>query len=256
MKNKELKRKNYKLSYYVIVSPTINNGKNVLLFSARTAASLVINKELLDCIVKGDVKLIDKSTLQELIKRKFIVPQEEVELLSVVKTFKEEENKKKGLSFTVQPSANCQLGCGYCGQSHENYNLPQRLNDDIVELFESKLMHGQYKHVNVGWFGGEPLIGLKQMEILSKRFIKITNSKNIGYNLQKVLIREGDIFLVHINVKEMIKFKEEMKVLLLSDIKMSQEELTGKNHVIVEGIVSQQSALIGKTLTFMSFIKS
>jgi len=81
----------------------------------------------------------------------------------------------------------------------------------------------------------------------------IRDSKNIGYNLQKVLIREGDIFLVHINVKEMIKFKEEMKVLLLSDIKMSQEELTGKNHVIVEGIVSQQSALIGKTLREFNF---
>ncbi|SVC79939.1 uncharacterized protein METZ01_LOCUS332793, partial [marine metagenome] len=81
----------------------------------------------------------------------------------------------------------------------------------------------------------------------------IRDSKNIGYNLQKVIIREGDIFLVHINVKEMIKFKEEMKVLLLSDIKMSQEELTGKNHVIVEGIVSQQSALIGKTLKEFDF---
>ena len=81
----------------------------------------------------------------------------------------------------------------------------------------------------------------------------IRDSKNIGYNLQKVIIREGDIFLVHINVKEMIKFKEEMKVLLLSDIKMSQEELTGKNHVIVEGIVSQQSALIGKTLREFNF---
>ena len=81
----------------------------------------------------------------------------------------------------------------------------------------------------------------------------IRDSKNIGYNLQKVIIREGDIFLVHINVKEMIKFKEEMKVLLLSDIKMSQEELTGKNHVIVEGIVSQQSALIGKTLKEFNF---
>ena len=58
----------------------------------------------------------------------------------------------------------------------------------------------------------------------------IRDSKNIGYNMQKVIIGEGDIFLVHINIKEMIKFKEEMKVLLLSDIKMSQEELTGKRY--------------------------
>ena len=81
----------------------------------------------------------------------------------------------------------------------------------------------------------------------------IRDSKNIGYNLQKVIIREGDIFLAHINIKEMIKFKEEMKVLLLSDVKMNQQELTGKNHVIVEGIVSEQSKLIGKTLREFNF---
>jgi len=66
-------------------------------------------------------------------------------------------------------------------------------------------------------------------------------------------LREGDIFLVQINVKEMLKFKDDMKVLLLSDVKMNQAELTGKNHVIVEGIVSQQSALIGKTLQEFDF---
>ena len=81
----------------------------------------------------------------------------------------------------------------------------------------------------------------------------IRDTKNIGYNLQKVIIREGDIFLAHINIKEMIKFKEEMKVLLLSDVKMNQQELTGKNHVIVEGIVSEQSKLIGKTLREFNF---
>ena len=81
----------------------------------------------------------------------------------------------------------------------------------------------------------------------------IRESKNIGYNLQKVIIREGDIFLAHINVKEMMKFKEEMKVLLLSDIKMNQQELSGKHHVIVEAIVSQQSPLIGKTIKEFDF---
>jgi di/tricarboxylate transporter len=51
----------------------------------------------------------------------------------------------------------------------------------------------------------------------------------------------------------MLKFKDEMKVLLLTDVKMNVAELTGKNHVIVEGLVSQQSALIGKTLQEFDF---
>jgi len=36
----------------------------------------------------------------------------------------------------------------------------------------------------------------------------IRDSKNIRFNLQNIIIREGDIFLVHINVKDMLKFKD------------------------------------------------
>ena len=104
-----------------------------------------------------------------------------------------------------------------------------------------------------------PLIGntYKDLDISQKYNLQvykiIRDSNNIRFNLQNIIIREGDIFLVHINVKDMLKFKDEMKVLLLTDVKMNVAELTGKNHVIVEGLVSQQSALIGKTLQEFDF---
>ena len=104
-----------------------------------------------------------------------------------------------------------------------------------------------------------PLVGYTygEMEIAEKYNLQvykiIRDSENIRFNLHNTIIREGDIFLVQINVKEMLKFKDDMKVLLLSDVKMNQSELTGKNHVIIEGIVSQQSALIGKNLQEFDF---
>ena len=104
-----------------------------------------------------------------------------------------------------------------------------------------------------------PLIGntYKNLDISQKYNLQIykiiRDSNNIRFNLQNIIIREGDIFLVQINVKNMLKFKDEMKVLLLTDVKMNVAELTGKNHVIVEGLVPQQSALIGKTLQEFDF---
>ncbi len=104
-----------------------------------------------------------------------------------------------------------------------------------------------------------PLIGRSygEMEIAQNYNLQvykiIRDSKNIRFNLHNIIIHKDDIFLVQINVKEMLKFKDDMKVLLLSDVKMNQAELSGKNHVIVEGIVSQQSALIGKTLQEFDF---
>ena len=41
----------------------------------------------------------------------------------------------------------------------------------------------------------------------------------------------------------------------MSDVKLSQEELTGKNHILVEGLISQGSHLIGKSLTELNFRK-
>ena len=85
-----------------------------------------------------------------------------------------------------------------------------------------------------------PLIGraYPELDISNKYNLQvykiIRDSKNIGYNLHTVQIRAGDIFLVQINVKDMMKFKDEMQVLLLSDVKKSQQALSGKNHVIVE----------------------
>ena len=104
-----------------------------------------------------------------------------------------------------------------------------------------------------------PLIGntYKDLNISKKYKLQvykvIRESKNLRFNLQNIILLEGDILLIHIDLKEMLRFKDEMKMLLLSDVKMNQQELSGKNHVIVEAIISQQSSLIGKTLKEFDF---
>ena len=81
----------------------------------------------------------------------------------------------------------------------------------------------------------------------------LRKDKTISVNLDSHTIRAGDVFLVQINVKNLIKFKNEMKVSLLSEVKMNQEELEGSNHVLVEALITQQSSLIGRTLYQFNF---
>ncbi len=81
----------------------------------------------------------------------------------------------------------------------------------------------------------------------------IREGESLRYNLKQVIIEQGDIFVAHIDIKHILRFKDDMKVLLLSDVKMNQQELSGKNHVIVEGIISQQSMLQNKTLREVDF---
>ena len=42
-------------------------------------------------------------------------------------------------------------------------------------------------------------------------------------------------------------------MLLLSEVKLNQEELTGENYVIVEGLIPTDSNLIGKTIMEFDF---
>lgn len=75
------------------------------------------------------------------------------------------------------------------------------------------------------------------------------------YSLRNMKFKKDDIILVQINVNDIIRLKESLNLLLLSDVKMTQQELSGKNHVIVEGLIPQHSSLIGSTLKIAEFRK-
>jgi di/tricarboxylate transporter len=81
----------------------------------------------------------------------------------------------------------------------------------------------------------------------------IRNKVSLSISLNDVIIRRDDILLVQINVNDIIKFKKDLALLLLSDIKLSQNELTGNNHVLIEGLISQNSSIIGKTLSQLNY---
>ena len=81
----------------------------------------------------------------------------------------------------------------------------------------------------------------------------IRNDIDLTIALNDTIIRSNDVLLIQINVKQILNFKKELGLLLLSDIKLSQNELTGSNHVLVEGLIPQNSNIIGKTLSQLNY---
>ena len=81
----------------------------------------------------------------------------------------------------------------------------------------------------------------------------IRDDQELIYNLNSAIIHKDDVIIGQIQLGEIIRFKEELNVLLLSDVKMNQNELTGQNFILVEGLVSHQSFIIGKTLNDYDF---
>ena len=101
---------------------------------------------------------------------------------------------------------------------------------------------------------GKSISDFKVKDIYEFDVVKIIrNEIDLTIALNDTIIRKNDILLIQINVKHILNFKKDLGLLLLSDIKLSQNELTGNNHVLVEGLIPQNSTLIGKTLSQLNY---
>lgn len=84
----------------------------------------------------------------------------------------------------------------------------------------------------------------------------IRGDERHDFNIRNLKLREGDLLLSRGSLDSFIRFREEEKVLLLTDLKMNQSELTGTDSVVVEGLVTQESTLIGQSLKEVDFRNS
>ena len=102
------------------------------------------------------------------------------------------------------------------------------------------------------------LIGLAFKNIkndidFSAGIMKILRSGVSIKNPESATIEQDDVLIVNINADNILKFKSQFNLLILPDVKMSQQELEGDNHILVEAIITQNSNLIGKTLSDSNF---
>ena len=106
---------------------------------------------------------------------------------------------------------------------------------------------------------GSPLIGSTCLQRGVNRNYDITvlsiirGDRHIETDLRNQELREGDVLMARGTLEKFVKFREEEKVLMLTDKKMSQNELTSGDSTIVEGLVTQNSSLIGNALKDINF---
>ena len=171
----------FKKSKYVISSDDLINDKRIL-YSTRTGEILSVKNEIYEYIESQNYHEIKTKTLVSLMNAGIIVPEEQNELEYIINEFKQHGKNTKVLGFVIQPSANCQLGCNYCGQKHTKHNLS---NPDIEVLYEhiiKKITSGKFRGLNILWYGAEPLMSFSNIVSLSKKLIEYCDKNNIKYS--------------------------------------------------------------------------
>jgi len=104
-----------------------------------------------------------------------------------------------------------------------------------------------------------PLIGQNCIECgLSEKYgitllDVIRDKKHITTNIRNEKLNAGDILLVQCEMDTIMKFKTEQGVLLLTDVKLNDNELNDQENHLVEVMISPNSQLAGKSLLDLDF---
>lgn len=174
----------FKLSFYNVITDIINPEEetpNQILYSTRSGTSVVVKSKIIDALQSGNFAEIDSKVLSKLVDMEILVPSEEVELDTILECNKAAIEDNTDLGIVIQPGASCQLGCGYCGQEHSKKYMDVNLQSAMFKRIERKLSTQQFKSLSVTWYGGEPLMALKQIREISPKLIEMAEQAGVKY---------------------------------------------------------------------------
>lgn len=77
--------------------------------------------------------------------------------------------------------------------------------------------------------------------------------RRLAENLRREAIRPDDLLIVQGALDDVLQLRNDQNVALISDVKMTDEELSREGQLIVEVLVPPNSSLIGKTLKDVDF---
>lgn len=173
---------NFKLSKYIVFSePTLRNKYRVV-YSTRSANVLLLSTLVVDKLLSNKYLEINDEILNQLITYEMLIPSEENELRTIIENNEAAVEDNKSLYYVLQPTASCQMGCGYCGQAHSKDRLSEKLYPRILQRIEGKLfMNPDYENLDVAWFGSEPLMAYKHIQNLSPMLMDLAKKYNCKY---------------------------------------------------------------------------
>jgi uncharacterized protein len=178
-----------KYSRYVLSTDLLDDvgliGKRII-FSTRTATSILVDNSVFENLSNETFNEIDKKLWDTLKEKEFVVDSEQDEFEYIMSANAKVKEDSNYLSMTIQPSANCQLGCHYCGQNHSKHYANDDLIDKYVERISFLLSKKRYDGIAITWYGGEPLTGYSSIKKASNKLIGLANQAGLKYTSDMV----------------------------------------------------------------------
>lgn len=171
---------------------------SLALYSTVTGRLHITTETVYDQLQAGNIDNIESSIINELKESKILLESEMDAMLPY--------HESKKFSLVIMTTSNCNLSCTYCGQRKHPGTISSKVQDDIVLFVERNLVFGQYKVMEINWFGGEPTLHMNVIRSLSNRLRSVVEKHGLAFNAR--IVTNG-ILLTAENIKILV---EECKV--------------------------------------------
>lgn len=137
----------------------LNTASNELVIMIPEIARLFLENE-------GDPDMIrarHPEFYDYLCQKGFLVDGEKDETEAVRERLLEKAASRSTFRMTVNPTLYCNMRCWYCYEGHESRDVMGPETVEAVLNLSGKIAgSGEYRHLSVSFFGGEPLLGYEQ----------------------------------------------------------------------------------------------
>jgi len=156
----------------------------LIVFGARQSKVRAIDTHTWHKISEDQFQKVPQNIINDLLDAEILVTEDEDELKTILVQNHDEATAYSMLRYMILPTAMCQLGCSsdYCGQYHTHHMMSEKDQALLIARIESKLKVHHYKSLNIGWYGGEPTLGIKAIRQLNYRLIKLAEKYHVEYS--------------------------------------------------------------------------
>jgi uncharacterized protein len=199
-----------KVSRYKVISRNTylaSNGDAVrLVYATRVSKVLPVKQAVADDLEAGRVPALGEQQLDVLRRYQLLVPAAEDELEAVTQRFTNNADDPGRRHIALFPTAYCNMGCTYCGQTHRRTSLRGNHREAVRRRVLAMLKHPQTTSMRLDWFGGEPLMGFAAIRDLSQSFVPVVEQRELDWS--SVIITNGAL----LDIRKIRALAQECKV--------------------------------------------
>lgn len=154
----------------------LESDKNILVYNSINKNIALITKEkFLSAIQQQKGTLFD-----HIVDDGFWVTEQRYTQESAIARLNQLNNIfKNELSLTILPTLQCNFRCEYCYEDFKNDFITEECQQNIIKYVRKYIR--EYTLLKVDWFGGEPLLAIKNIEFLSQNFIRLCKQAKKPY---------------------------------------------------------------------------